>query len=210
MRFLEELLHSQTPFCHHSRGCLMTALKQALKNLKYGLVISLLLQLVRTLKMMLKHRSTFSSTLKRQYFTLALFLPATALILKLVRCALRRVREKDDGLNSFLAGAAAGWVAYQTLSADYCYFYLTFIGSRLLGAVHGLLIERGTLKKENTHLHAWAMMAFAHSVHSVGYFLYPYILKEDVYGLYEKMSALTPKEKRWHHAGLTNRYRVMQ
>jgi hypothetical protein len=46
------------------------------------------------------------------------------------------------------------------------------------------------------------MMGFAHAVHSFGYFLHPYILKEDMYGLYEKMSALTPKEKRWHHAAL--------
>lgn len=46
------------------------------------------------------------------------------------------------------------------------------------------------------------MMAFAHTVHSLGYFLHPYILKEDMYGLYEKMSALTHREKRWHHAGL--------
>ena len=46
------------------------------------------------------------------------------------------------------------------------------------------------------------MMAFAHGVHSYGYFLHPYILKNDMYGLYEKMSALTPNEKRWHLSAL--------
>lgn len=115
---------------------------------------------------------------------------------------MRRIREKDDGFNSLLAGAAAGWVASKTLSRDYWYFYLTFIGSRLLGAGHKQLIECGVLSRENTHLHCWAMMGFAHAIHSFGYFLHPYILKEDMYGLYEKMSALTPKEKRWHHAAL--------
>ena len=35
------------------------------------------------------------------------------------------------------------------------------------------------------------MMTFAHYVHSYGYFLHPFILKDDMYGLYQKMSALT-------------------
>jgi hypothetical protein len=65
MNFLEELVHSQTPFCSHGCGCLVAALKQALKNLKYGLVISIALQLIRTLKMMLKQPSNFTSTLRR-------------------------------------------------------------------------------------------------------------------------------------------------
>lgn len=60
MNFLEELVHSQTPFCNHGCGCIISALKQALKNLKYGLVISLVLQLIRTLKMLLKKPSGFS------------------------------------------------------------------------------------------------------------------------------------------------------
>lgn len=202
MNFIEELIHSQTPFCNHGCGCIMSALKQAFKNLRYGVVISLVLQLIRTLKMMLKGPSTLGQSLRREYFTIALFLPAIALVLKIVRCTLRRIREKDDGINSILAGAAAGWVATKTLSKDYWYFYLTFIGSRLIGATHKALMEKGVLSRESTHWHAWAMMAFAHTIHSLGYFLHPYILKEDMYGLYEKMSALTPKEKRWHKAAL--------
>jgi hypothetical protein len=140
MNFLEELIHSQTPFCNHGCGCIISALKQALKNLKYGLVISIVLQLIRTLKTFLKGPSTLARSINREYFTIALFLPAIALVLKLVRCTLRRIREKDDGFNSILAGAAAGWVATKTLSRDYWYFYLTFIGSRLIGAAHKALI----------------------------------------------------------------------
>ena len=97
--------------------------------------------------MMLKGPASLAQTLSREYFTIALFLPAIALVLKIVRCTLRRIREKDDGINSLLAGAAAGWVATKTLSRDYWYFYLTFIGSRLIGAAHKSLIEKGYLKK---------------------------------------------------------------
>jgi len=58
MNFFEELIHSQTPFCNHGCGCIVSAVKQALKNLKYGLVISLVLRLIRTLKMMIKGPAT--------------------------------------------------------------------------------------------------------------------------------------------------------
>jgi hypothetical protein len=101
-----------------------------------------------------------------------------------------------------LAGAAAGWAASKTLSSDYWYFYLTFIGSRLIGAGHKYLMSKGVLSEENAHWHSYVMMAIAHGVHSYGYFLHPYILKDDMYGLYLKMSALTPNEKKWHLSSL--------
>ena len=119
------------------------------------------------------------------------------------------LRKKDDGLNSVIAGGIAGWVATKTLSPEYWHFYLTFIGSRLIGATHKVLIQKKVLNKENTHLHAWAMLSFAQTTHCIGYFLHPYMLKDDMYGLFEKMSALTPREQKWHHAGMTYSHRRM-
>lgn len=72
---------------------------------------------------------------------------ATALNLKLVRCTLRHVRDRDDGFNSLLAGAAAGWVTSKTLDKEYWYFYLCLLGSRLIGALHRYLIQAGVLKE---------------------------------------------------------------
>lgn len=56
-------------------------------------------------------------------------------------------------------------------------------------------------------MHTYFMMAFAHSVHSYGYFFQPYILKDDMYGLYKKMSALTIKEQKWHLSSLNYGHR---
>jgi hypothetical protein len=152
--------------------------------------------------MVLKDPTKFKSSFRPQYLSIAFFLCATVLILRLVRCILRRIRDREDGLNSLLAGAAAGWAASKTLSRDYWYFYLTFIGSRLIGAGHKYLMAKGVLSEENAHWHSYVMMAIAHGVHSYGYFLHPYILKDDMYGLYLKMSALTPNEKKWHLSSL--------
>jgi len=70
----------------------MAALKQSLKNLKYGLLISVVLQLIRTLKVIAKDASKLKSSLKPQYFSIAIFLSSTVFILKIVHCILRRLR----------------------------------------------------------------------------------------------------------------------
>jgi hypothetical protein len=207
MDAIQRLLHYRTPLCTHDHGCLLAAFSTALKNVKYGLLVSGILQLIRTLKMLGKNPSGLSQSFKSKYFTIALFMCATVLTLRLVRCALRHWREKDDGANSLLAGAAAGWVASRTLDREYWYFYLTFIGSRVIGALHKYLIAKGTLKEENTHWHSFFMMAIAHGVHSTGYFLHPYMLRDDMYGLYLKMSASTPTERKWHLGFLKYKHR---
>ena len=145
MSTLDQVLDSQTPFCQHKHGCVRSALLQTLKNAKYGAVIAAVLQLLRTLKMASKDPKKWRSSLRPQYLSIALFLSATVLVLRGMRCALRRIRGKDDGWNSFGAGAAAGWVASKTLTTDYWYFYLTFLGSRVIGAGHKYLIQQGVL-----------------------------------------------------------------
>jgi uncharacterized membrane protein AbrB (regulator of aidB expression) len=126
---------------------LIIILKLTIKNLKYGLIISSVLQLFRTLKIAVKNTSMIRTSLNPQYLSIAIFLSATVFILRLVKCILRRIRDKDDGWNSLIAGAAGGWVATKTLSKDYWYFYLTFIGSRIIGALHKFLIEKEILNK---------------------------------------------------------------
>jgi hypothetical protein len=96
--------------------------------------------------MVLKGSGKFKQSLNPQYLTITIYMCATVLTLRLVKCVLRRIRERDDGINSLLAGAAAGWVATKTLSKDYWYFYLTIIGSRIIGALHKYLISAGVLK----------------------------------------------------------------
>lgn len=73
--------------------------------------------------------------------------------------------------------------------------------------MHKYLISLGVLKEENSHWHSYVMMGVAHCVHSYGYFLHPYILKDDMYGLYQKMSALSYEEQKWHLSVLRYHHR---
>jgi hypothetical protein len=85
-------MDSKTPFCVHESGCIISALKQTLKNLKYGLVISGVLQLVRSLKTILNNPGKWKESLNPQYLTITIFLCATVLTLRVVKCILRRIR----------------------------------------------------------------------------------------------------------------------
>lgn len=190
------------PFCLHDHGCLYDALRYTFKNVKYGLIISTILQLIKSLKELSAGFKNFKYSFKPEYFTITVFLASTVLVLRLVKCSLRWIRDKDDGWNSFLAGMAAGWVGTKTLSKDYWYLFLMFVGSRIIGVVHKLLIENGYLEERNRHWHSFFMFFVAHSTHSIGYFMQPYLLKDDMYNLYERMSTLTLQEKKWHLTSL--------
>ena len=67
---------------------------------------------------------------------------ATTFTMRAVKCALRWIRNKDDGFNSFLAGCAAGYVGTLTLNKGYWYIMLMFVASRIIGAFHQTLIQK--------------------------------------------------------------------
>jgi hypothetical protein len=72
-------------------------------------------------------------------------LSASTTTLRVVKCGLRWLRNKDDALNSILAGMAAGYVGTKTLNKDFWYVLLMFIASRIIGAIHQSLIQSGYL-----------------------------------------------------------------
>lgn len=45
-------------------------------------------------------------------------------------------------------------------------------------------------------MHSYAMMGAAHAIHYYGYLGQPYLLKDDVFSLYDKMSVQTKAEQK--------------
>lgn len=121
-----------------------------------------------------------------------MFLSASTTTLRAVKCGLRWVRNKDDALNSILAGMAAGYVGTKTLNKDFWYVLLMFIASRIIGAIHQSLIQSGHLDHNRKQFHYFVLFFLTNIVHCYGYFIEPDILKPDMYNLYERMSVLTP------------------
>ena len=57
MNFFSQLVNSKTPNCSHEDGCILNSLKVMVKNFKYGLVVSVVLQIIRTLRKITKGAS---------------------------------------------------------------------------------------------------------------------------------------------------------
>lgn len=91
--------------------------------------------------------------------------------LRAVKCGLRWIRNRDDGLNSILAGMAAGYVGTLTLNKNYWYILLMFVASRIVGAIHQILIQNGYLDQNNNNLHYFVLFFIANTVHCYGYFI---------------------------------------
>lgn len=138
-------MNKKTRFCKHENGCLYDTLRQAFKQIKYGVIISTILQLIKSLKAALKGFSQVKKSFTPQYFSIILFLSASTFALRAVKCALRWIRKKDDGVNSLLGGMAAGYIGSLTLDKNYWYILLMFVASRIVGAIHQTLIQSGYL-----------------------------------------------------------------
>jgi len=60
---------------------------------------------------------------------------------------MRWLRNKDDGFGSFLAGVGAGIIGVKTLDKGYWYILIMFMASRIISAVHRILIEKNYLNQ---------------------------------------------------------------
>lgn len=56
-------MDAKTPFCKHQNGCIYDTLKQTLKQVKYGLIISSILQLIKSLRSLSKGLAGMKKTL---------------------------------------------------------------------------------------------------------------------------------------------------
>lgn len=196
------MMQAKTPFCIHADGCIWASLKQAVKQVKYGVVIASILQLIKSLRSLTKGMAGVKKSFSAEYLTIIVFLSSSTLALRVVRCGLRWIRKKEDGLNALFAGMAAGYVGTLTLNKGYWYMLLMFVASRIIGAVYQALVQNRVLDPQNSSFHYYILFVISNMVNCYGYFIEADILKPDVYNLYEKMSALTPNEKRWHRSSL--------
>lgn len=165
------ILEAKTRFCKHENGCIHDTLKQLLKQVKYGLIISSILQILKSLKSLMKGFAHMKKSFTPEYFSIILFLSASTTVLRTVKCGLRWLRNKDDAINSILAGMAAGYVGTLTLNKNYWYVLLMFIASRILGAVHQALIKSGYLSEQNSKYHYFFLFFVTNIVHCYGYFI---------------------------------------
>ena len=87
-------MNARTVYCKHPNSCIVDAIKQSLKQIKYGLIISSILQLIKSLRSLSKGMAGLKKSFTPEYLSIIVFLSSSTLALRVVKCALRWIRNK--------------------------------------------------------------------------------------------------------------------
>lgn len=142
-------IKERTQFCKHSiRSCYLNSIEGACKNFYYGFmtkaVINILLAMFNPKKKLIPNIKDLFSADCMSFCT---FLGAFGGIYKFVLCTLRRWRNKDDGLNALISGAAAGFALAFEQSQRRRKFILLYLFVRALEALVNVLDKKKYIKK---------------------------------------------------------------
>eukprot|EP00742_Colponemidia_sp_Colp-10_P002101 GILJ01002243.1.p1 GENE.GILJ01002243.1~~GILJ01002243.1.p1 ORF type:complete len:244 (-),score=25.35 GILJ01002243.1:78-809(-) len=100
----------KTPFCKHEKGCVINTVRGAIRGFLYGYGIKSSVSLILALafgKAFRKPR-VIMEALGFSSLRFGAFLGLFNALYSTVLCSMRRIRNKEDGLNAFVAGGVAG------------------------------------------------------------------------------------------------------
>lgn len=146
---MEELLTYKNNHCKHKDSCVINMIKQALVALKYGVTIEVIINLAKLLLSLLKKKgmNAVKDILAPNYgkLEIPLFFFLFTLCLKGSYCLLRKIRDKEDKWNPFIAGATAALLSMKFLNKKHWYLVLALIGARIVDCLHNAAMEKGYL-----------------------------------------------------------------
>ena len=142
-------IRERTKFWKHSiKSCHLNALEGFWRNFFYGFVtkaiINILLGLLNPKKNLIPNIIDLFSSNCMSFWT---FLGLFSGVYKLLLCSLRRVRNKEDGINSIISGAVAAFAIYFDPSKKRKKFLVLYIFCRALEALMNVFAKRGYIKK---------------------------------------------------------------
>ncbi|KAL4487883.1 hypothetical protein ABPG72_022743 [Tetrahymena utriculariae] len=199
---LQTLMKSKTQFCKHEGSCFESFLKEVKRSflIGYGLRVSLntlftLFSLKKSLQQV--HKTLQKILLCDGDFRLPLFITLMNSLMKLVQCLLRRVRQKEDGFNSFVSGFLGAFIGMMFENKKNWYTWRMYLGGRAIEMLYNSLINKGYINKNAIHF------SFAFAIGSTliakGYFHEPRIVENEVFKLYKKFANLSNGEVIWHY-----------
>jgi len=83
----------------------------------------------------------------KENFKFGAFLGLMTFTLKSLICLLRKIRNKEDGFNTFVSGALAGYLNLFFIEKNHRLAFATFFLSRAFDSCYNSMVNRGTIKK---------------------------------------------------------------
>lgn len=185
------VLEYRTPFDKSEYPCVENILRGAIKSfvVAYGVkaFLTMLMSLLKYRKIMKDPMLLIQPFLSKDSVKIGCFLGSNTLIMKTVVTLTRILRKKDDGLNGFLAGLAAGYLSLFFFKNGNRLFLTCFLLSRAFDCCYNHLVNKGTIKKSPYHytiifslMNALTGWAYAHE---------PYLLNPAMEKFGDKMTS---------------------
>ena len=135
----------QIPCKHENPSCLHHALITAFRSFKIGAGIRVAINLIKFLmSFTVKNKTKILDFLKGLVSFEALRLPlaffACTFCLRITYCQLRKLRNCEDNLNSFLAGIVSGLGMMAFLPRDNWHFILMLMSTRIFDGYYKMMI----------------------------------------------------------------------
>lgn len=96
-------------------------------------------------------------------------------------CLLRRIRNKDDGLNAFISGFLAG-LALVIERKENRYLWKVYLANRVFEMMYLSLANKGVIKRRTIY-YTYVYMISSFMI-SYAFFMEPIIIKKDMFKLY--------------------------
>lgn len=141
----------KTRFCKHDFGCLENIISGTASAFLMAYKINTGINVITLGILKRKFKELFFSLWSKDSLTWVGYLSAYTLVLKIVTCLLRRLRDKGDPYNDLLAGAAAGATACLLLQKEQRLVWVGYLLARTCDAYYNHLVNRGVVNKSKWH-----------------------------------------------------------
>jgi len=178
-------LHCKTKFCKHDGGCIENTLVDSSRSFLYAYAIKTLISLAGLAIRMMKKgilKNQLEMIIKclvhKENSKFGAFLGLMTFTLKSLICLLRKTRNKEDGFNTFFAGAIAGYLNLFFVEKNHRLAFATFFLSRAFDSGYNSMVNRGTIKKSSLNYVVIFMLLNALNVYAT--FHEPYLVSDSL------------------------------
>lgn len=146
-----ELFLKKTEFCRHDFGCLEGIISGTINSFVLSYLLNSCLNFLSLFVLKRQLKLFLLSLVQPEHWRLCGFLTSHTFLLKSVMCFLRTVRNKNDQINNFLAGAIAGFFSIGFLEKSSKMTWSGYLFARSLDSIYRHLVNKKVFKKREFH-----------------------------------------------------------
>ena len=146
-----EIFLKKTEFCRHEFGCFESIISGTINSFVLSYMLNSCLNFLSLFVLKRQFKLFLLSLVQPEKWRLCGFITSHTFLLKSVLCFLRTVRNKNDQINNFLAGAIAGLFSIGFLEKSSKMTWSGYLFARSLDSIYRHLVNKKVFKKRELH-----------------------------------------------------------